>query len=1042
MGYRTFLTAILWLCGTVIAEVGVTFRGSAASAALVNMKYVKLFGLLSTALFVAACDNDGTEVVQGEIATIDFFDMEVANTETIPFEPALGFGLPARGPLTINSSVIGSTTNGTDYRYDCAPGQVLVGIEGFETGNRVNQVSALCAGVDNNGNWTSTAQRQGEQAGISSGNPFNLSCAAGTGVTGITGVTTNDAVSYLQLHCRQLLNATTTVGVEQDTATVGQYNWAYANRLCGTGGVATGIHGKVNNDLRAFGVVCNESPATAGRWSNPVAWPVQAVHAIMTPQGDVMSYGFREGSGNIFDYDVWNPELGYTDASHNTFASSVGVFSFCNASIVMPSNGNILLPGGTKLNSDNAGVVDVPVYNTQTGGLSRAPDMAYPRWYPTAISMPNSEILVAGGRDVAGVAINTPEIYSPETNQWRSLFGANMLGLEWTYPRLWVTTDGRVFGVSNNQMYYINTEGSGALQRVGTLPNNHFFGAESTAVMYAPGKILLAGSNQSGGLAALTIDITSGSPQVKETNNMRLPRSAWANATVMADGRVMVVGGSRLVNDAPTAALNAEIWDPETEVWTVVSGLQWPRLYHSNSVLLKDATVLISGGGNPGPVTNYNAETFSPPYLFDAQGGPASRPEITWAPENGTYGQTISLNTSEKISRVTMVKTTSVTHSFNNEQRFIDLPLSGSTNNSVNVTLPGNDATPGYYMIFAFNEQGTPSEAVILNMGDEAAEQPPAPVAPTPEPADTEVNNLLTNGGFEQDKANWQDCSDPATSAISNNASHGQNALIQQAGACLFQEFVVEPNTSYTVTCEAAAQNDSYSSISMNTLDQDYSELSLESSVVSGNSFTPYSVSLTAPANAAFAAVTLYSEGPTRYDSCVVTAGATTQPVAPPATAPVATQPVTPPVTAPAAPPADIPATNLLSNGDFAQDKADWLDCSSAQLTQVVDSADASGKVLQVSDAGCIYQEFQVTTGKEYRMQCIAQSEGTQYSSISFQMSDASFNAIDADVNVVGPGAFTTYTSTLAAPANTATSVVTIYSEDIARIEACYVEEI
>ena len=50
---------------------------------------------------------------------------------------------------------------------------------------------------------------------------------------------------------------------------------------------------------------------------------------------------------------------------------------------------------------------------------------------------------------MAGVAINTPEIYSPETNQWRSLFGANMLGLEWTYPRLWVTTDGRVFGGHN-----------------------------------------------------------------------------------------------------------------------------------------------------------------------------------------------------------------------------------------------------------------------------------------------------------------------------------------------------------------------------------------------------------------------------------------------------------------------------------------------------------------------------------------------------------------------------------------------------------------
>jgi len=67
----------------------------------------------------------------------------------------------------------------------------------------------------------------------------------------------------------------------------------------------------------------------------------------MTPQGDIMSFGFKAGSGNLYDYDVWNPDLGITESSHDTFASDQGVFSFCNASIVMPDNGNILMPGGT-----------------------------------------------------------------------------------------------------------------------------------------------------------------------------------------------------------------------------------------------------------------------------------------------------------------------------------------------------------------------------------------------------------------------------------------------------------------------------------------------------------------------------------------------------------------------------------------------------------------------------------------------------------------------------------------------------------------------
>jgi len=1020
----------------VIAAALLPVLISAAYAA-VNMKYIKVFVAVAVTAVLTACENPGTQLVQGEVATIDFFDMETADTPTVPYEPLLAFALPDRGPLTLNSSVIGSTSNGAEYRIDCAPGQVLAGIEGFASGNRVNQVRPVCAGVDNNGNWTGSPQAGTESAGISSGNPYGLNCASGTAVTGVTGVTSGDAVSYLQLHCRKLQDQTSALGTEENSGTVGQYNWSFANRLCGSGGVATGIHGRANNDLKAVGIVCNESPATAGRWSNPIAWPVQAVHAIMTPQGDVMSYGFRSGSGNIFDYDVWSPELGSGDASHNTFASSVGVFSFCNASVVMPNDGNILLPGGTKLRSDNAGVVDVPIYKTQTGGLSRAPDMANPRWYPTAVVLQNSEILVAGGRDVAGVAINTPEIYSPESNEWRSLFGANMAGLEWTYPRLWVMEDGRVFGISDSQMYIINPESSGGLQKVGVLPNGHLFGAESTAVMYAPGKILIAGSNASSGLAALVVDINGATPQVRETNSMRISRSAWSNASVLADGKVLVVGGSRLVNDAPTAALNGEIWDPATEEWTVVSGLQWPRLYHSNSVLLKDGTVLISGGGNPGPVTNYNAEIYSPPYLFDAAGNLASRPEISWAPEKGTYGQTISLNTRDTISRVTMVKTTSVTHSFNNEQRFIDLPIQQADDTGVRVQLPGSTATPGFYMVFAFNDQGTPSEAVIIQMGDEAGAEPPAPVQPTPEPAD--VNNLLVNGGFELDKANWLDCSDASLSVISNNANNGAKALSQQSGACLFQEFSVQPNTSYTVSCDAAAQNSAYSSVSMNMLDQNYTELELKSSVVSGNTYTAYGTTLLATAAARFAAVTLYSEGPTRFDSCVVTSALTggVTPVAPPAT-----MPVTPPVTTPVTPPANVPVSNLLSNGTFAQDKASWYDCGNPQLTQTVNSADADGKILEVKDSGCIYQEIPVTAGKQYRMQCVAQSEGTQYSSISFQIADASYNTLDSKESVVGPGSYSTYTSTLTAPANSSTSAVTIYSEDIARIDACYIEEI
>ncbi len=1027
------------------------------------MKCVRFLSFPLAVILFAACDSGTTLQTTADggnqgsepegIETIDFFGTESGDSETIPYEPELGFALPARGILSVNTALIGSSTDGASYRQDCAPGQVLVGLEGFASGDRVSQVSARCVEADAAGVWAGAAQVAGNPVGITSGNPFKLDCEAGHAITGITGVTRNNVVASVQIHCAKLDGPTSTSGDTKDSNVVGVNDFAIARQLCGSGAVATGIQGRANNEMRGLGLVCVESPATAGRWTNPFNWPVQAVHAVMTPQGDIMSFGFRNGSGNRFDYDLWSPDLGTADSSHNTFASDQGVVSFCNASIVMPSDGNILMPGGTKINSDNAGVADVPIYDTVTGGLSRAPDMANPRWYPTTVTLPNGEILVAGGRDVAGVAINTPEIYSPETNQWRSLFGANMAGLDWSYPRLWVAEDGRVFGISRNEMYYINPQQSGELQRLGSFSGEFITHGEATAVMYRPGKILQLGGNRSGGTNAVVIDINGPTPEVRAVEDMGVARSAWPSSQILADGTVMVSGGSRLVNDAVTAALNPEIWDPDTEKWTVVSGFKWPRLYHSNSVLLKDGTVMIAGGGNPGPVTNYNAEIFSPPYLFNDDGSPAARPEITGAPEQGAYGQQITLLTqASEVAKVTFIKTTAVTHSFNVEQRYMELPFSSDNSGTIQVGLPASPtvATPGFYLMFVVNDSGIPSEANIIKLGGEPGVDPEPPVV-IPEPPSVQADSLLVNGGFEDGTSNWLSCSDASLSVANGRANNGAQALSQVTGACLYQEFAAIAGETYTVSCDAFTQGSAYSSISFNMLDTNFTPLATDTSVVTATEYTAHGQSLTAPANTVLGAVTLYSEGPTWYDSCVVTASGTANPPASvPITVvpdPVAPEVVLNPGNAPGpavitVPDLTPPAYNLLANSTFTDGKASWLDCASTQLTSVETDAQTASNLLKVENAGCIYQEFPVTEGRQYMLQCSAKSEGSKYSSISFQMADATYNELESQVNVVAPGQFQTYAATLTAPAYSATSAVTLYSEDITRVASCFVEEI
>ena len=101
----------------------------------------------------------------------------------------------------------------------------------------------------------------------------------------------------------------------------------------------------------------------------------------------------------------------------------------------------------------------------------------------------------------------------------------------------------------------------------------------------------------------------------------------WGNATVMADGRVFVSGGSAVNNAATGVAYTSEIFDPATSSWSTGPTATRMRLYHSGSLLLPDATVITMGGGTPGPETNLNAEIYYPPYLFNSDGTAGHAPD-------------------------------------------------------------------------------------------------------------------------------------------------------------------------------------------------------------------------------------------------------------------------------------------------------------------------------------------------------------------------------------------------------------------------------
>lgn len=402
-------------------------------------------------------------------------------------------------------------------------------------------------------------------------------------------------------------------------------------------------------------------------------------------------------------------------------------------------------------NTYYVGIRSVNVFNTtgstwQTQRNSPVPAMTYRRWYPTNTSLSSGEILVVSGQQYPdanknGVIADRPEVYNAVSNSWQELTGASrVLPL---YPWMFLAPNGQVFNAGPNcDAKYLDpnfADGSG--NRVGrwgagtyntVLRRNREYGS---AVMYAPGKILiLGGRDKASGLpndgitnTAEIIDLNVAAPHFQQAAAMTQGRY-HVNATILPDGSVLATGGTKYnsVNDAH-AVLPAELWTPPTAAapggtWTTLNAMQTPRLYHSTAVLLPDATVLTAGGGqgggNGGRFTDHpDYEIFTPPYL--CQG--LTRPEISSAPASVRYGQNFSISSPnapgiERTGRVTLVRLSSVTHSFNMNQRFLTLRMTSSTSNQLNLVAPEepNDCPPGHYMMFLVDGSGTPSHASII----------------------------------------------------------------------------------------------------------------------------------------------------------------------------------------------------------------------------------------------------------------------------------------------------------------------------------------
>src|SRR4026209_1495120 len=201
----------------------------------------------------------------------------------------------------------------------------------------------------------------------------------------------------------------------------------------------------------------------AGAWISPTAnnWPLIAIHAALTPDGRVLTYGTK-GDGTqtgYFIYDVWDPTAGLSNG-HITLENITLTDIFCSAQVILPDTGRIFIAGGdnwTGTQTTNTGNNNTNLYRYSDDTLARGPNMKRPRWYASTTVLPNGEVYVQGGKGGA----DRPEVRKTG-GAFRVLTNVNTSTLDWWYPRNFVAPDGRIFGfAAGGRMYYVDPAGTG-----------------------------------------------------------------------------------------------------------------------------------------------------------------------------------------------------------------------------------------------------------------------------------------------------------------------------------------------------------------------------------------------------------------------------------------------------------------------------------------------------------------------------------------------------------------------------------------------------
>ncbi|MQS37958.1 radical copper oxidase GlxA [Streptomyces katsurahamanus] len=358
------------------------------------------------------------------------------------------------------------------------------------------------------------------------------------------------------------------------------------------------------------------------------------------------------------------------------------------------------------------------------------------RWYPTLTTLEDGKVLALSGLDDIGAIVpGKDEVYDPETKKWEYTGKIRKFP---TYPAIFLLDDGKLFYSGSNAGY--GPADVGRDPGVWDLDTNRFDkipGLSDPDQMETSATVMLppaqdqrfmviggggVGESEKSSEKSRLVDLTEDKPRFEDGATLE-KGTRYPSASLLPDDSVLVTGGSEDYRGrGGSNVLQARTYDPVSGEYQRVADPRVGRNYHSGSVLLPDGRVMIFGSDSlfadkantrPG-VFEQRIEIYEPPYLYRD-----TRPEVGDGPrriERGASG-TFAVKSENPVATAKLMRPSAVTHVTDVDQRTIALDMK-KTADGVEVTVPENRALvpSGWYMLFLTDDQGTPSEAVWVEV--------------------------------------------------------------------------------------------------------------------------------------------------------------------------------------------------------------------------------------------------------------------------------------------------------------------------------------